>query len=500
MAYTDDLTDEELRNPDREGYAAMPIVLPNGQLNANRFGVPPSDKAVVVKFQDRFWYAVDTSGSKPNTILYSEVDEPESVPDINEIVLQQNSRDADAVTALVPYGPTMLVMQSRHSYALTFAKQPYLDAQVTPIAYRGCESQRCWDILDGVCYALDQYGVYSMESGGNLKPLSQPVDDIFIKQVDWAKSRWFYLAADPVTRIIRAFVALKGDGSAGHPTLAMCYHVDSGTWWKERYPQRLSAASAVRLSNGDYRVVHVGRGGVYLLDEGHCDLARGAVVKTTVTNAGSGYTKPPTVTASDGSGASFRASIDLNGRLTAIWITSMGYGYTSGSLYISPPDVSGGTQATATYAASSMAADVPVFMPYFYKTGASEYVNDSADPKAASTNARNVTLQYMPQSSSCEVAMRLYYNNSPHPRPNAVPRDRGVGFTSNTVDSGGRLDMAAGMTKYGADTGVARALLSGRTMDDMASADRAVAIELAGARKSEEPVTFYALEAQGTVK
>ena len=499
-AFLDDLTDDELRDPDRVGYAAMPIVLPNGSLNANRFGVPPSDKAAVVRFQDRYWYAVDTSGKQPNTLLYSEVDEPESVPDINEIILQQNSRDSDAITALMPFGPTMLVMQSRTCYSLTFAKQPVLDAQIAPVAYRGAMNQRCWDMIDGVAYVLDQYGVYSISSGGQLSALSQPVDDLFTLKVDKAKSKWCFVSSDPTTRVVRAFVAFKGDGSGGHPTRALCYHVDSKTWWQEQYPQRISAACSAKLSNGDYRVVHAGTGGLYLLGEGSSDLARGAAIRTVLTNAGSGYTRPPTVTASGGSGAEFRAAIDVNGHLTAIWVTALGYGYVSGTLYIAPPNVAGGTQATATFSATSLVADTPVFTTYRFKTGAMEYVTDTQEPKAASTTARNISVQYKPQPAACSVAMRLFYNNSPHPRPNAVSRDRGVGFVSNTVDSGGRLDMAANTTKYGDDTGVARALLSGRSMDDIASSDRAVAVELAGARTTDEPVVIYTLDVAGTIK
>jgi hypothetical protein len=499
-AFLDDLTDEELRDPDRTGYAAMPVVLPNGSLNANRFGVPPSDKSAVVRFQDRYWYAVDTSGTQPNTLLYSEVDEPESVPDINEIILQQNSRDSDAITALMPYGPTMLVMQSRTCYSLTFAKQPVLDAQIAPVAYRGAMNQRCWDMVDGVGYVMDQYGVYSISPGGELAALSQPVDDLFTLKVDKAKSKWCFVSSDPITRVVRAFVSFKGDGSGGHPTRALCYHVDSKTWWQEQYPQRISAACSAKLSNGDYRVVHAGRGGLYLLGEGSADLARGAVIRTVLTNAGSGYTRPPTVTADGGSGAEFRAAIDTTGHLTAIWVTALGYGYVNDSLYISPPNVAGGTQATATFTATPLNADTPVFTTYRFKTGAMEYATDTQDPKAASTNARNISVQYKPQPASCPLTMRLYYNNSPHPRPNVVPRDRGVGFVSNTVDSGGRLDMAANTTKYGYDTGVARALLSGRSMDDVASSDRAVAVELAGARTTEEPVVIYTLDVAGTSK
>jgi hypothetical protein len=498
-AFVDDLTDDEIRNPERDGYSAMPIVLPNGSLNANRFGIPPSDCAVVVRFQDRYWYGVDTSGKHPNTILYSEVDEPESVPDINELILQQNDRDSDAVTALIPYGPTMLIMQSRTCYSLTFAKQPVLDAQVSPVAYRGAINQRCWDILDGVAYVLDQSGVYSINAGGAVEPVSRAIDDIFTQQVDKANCRWYFVSSEPASRVLRVFVALKGDGSGGFPTRAYCYHVDSKTWWQERYPQRLSSSCPARMSNGDYQTVYAGMGGTYLLGEGSADLARGAVIQTVLTSGGSGYSKPPVVTATGGSGAEFQASIDLQGKVTAIWITSMGYGYTSGTLYISPPD-SGISRAAATYVATSLTADTPVYTTYRFKTGAMEYVSDAQDSKAASTAARNVSLQYRPQSKSCEVAMRLYYNNSPSPRPNAAGRDRGVGFASNTVDSGARLDMAANMTKYGADTGVARALLSGRTLDDIASADRAVAVELVGARKTNDPVVIYSLDANGAGK
>ena len=56
-SYLDDLTDEELRDPDRkdsdgnELYAALPILLPNGELNAMRFVPPPTDKKAVVKFR-----------------------------------------------------------------------------------------------------------------------------------------------------------------------------------------------------------------------------------------------------------------------------------------------------------------------------------------------------------------------------------------------------------------------------------------------------------------
>jgi hypothetical protein len=93
--------------------------------------------------------------------------------------------------------------------------------------------------------------------------------------------------------------------------------------------------------------------------------------------------------------------------------------------------------------------------------------------------------------------MRLYYNNAPHPRPNVAARDRGTGFAHDVVDAAARLDMGRFTTEFGADTGVSRALYAGRTMDDVNSSDRSVAVELVGARKNHDPVVLYALNIYG---
>lgn len=498
--FTDDLTDDELRDANRPGYEAMPIVLPNGELNANRFTPPPSDKAVVVRFQDRHWYAVDTGGKQPNTVLFSEVDEPESVPDVNELVVQQNSRDADAITALIPFGATLLIMQSRHAYSLTFAKQPLVDGQVSPLAFRGAVNQRCWDIHDGTCYVMDQYGIYALSLSGSVDPLSEPIADAFREKIDFAKSTWNFLVVDPTRKVIRAAVAYREDESAGYPTRMLCYSLDTKAWWVEKYPHRITGGTQIRLSNGDYKCVYAGQGGPYLLNEGGVDAARGAIRSVTVTDGGAGYKKPPIVRASGGSGAILEASVNDRGSVTAIWIKDCGHGYASGDLYISPPDEDG-TQATATFSATPKNTDTPAYPAYRYKSGTAEYVTDSSDTqRGGSGSARNVSLTYRPQPADCNVSMRLYYNNSPSPRATVAPRNRGIGFAADVVDGGHKLDMSDATRKYGSDSGVANALLAGRTFDDVSSADRHVAVELVGARKNAEPVVFYQMQVQGTAK
>lgn len=499
--YVDNLTDEELRDPDRKDYAAMPVVLPNGELNANRFGVPPSDKSVVVRFQDRMWYGVDTGGKEPNTIFYSEVDEPESVPDANEIILQQNARDADSLRAMIPFGSTLLLMQERHSFSLTFAKNPVLDAQVTPVAYRGCLNQRCWDIYGGVCYVLDQYGVYAIQPTGQVESLSDAIDNLFRDHVDYAKSTWFFALVDAKTKVLRVFLSFKEDSSAGYPTRVLCYSLDAKAWWVEKYPQRLTGGSQVRLANGDFRCVYAAQSGPMLLDEGHADIARGSVVSVSLINGGTGYRTPPTVRAVGGSGAEFQASINSEGSLTAIWVVSPGYGYTSGDLVIGPPNdpsVENAVQAKAIFKATSASDDMPLCPTYRFKGGCAEYVTDAMDPKAAGESSRNITLAYDPQPSACDVSLRTYYNNAPSPRPNVALRDRGAGFSHSTVDAAARYDMSAATTKTGYDSGMATAMFAGRTLADIRSGDRHVAVELVGARKTPKPVTFYTLDIAGT--
>jgi hypothetical protein len=138
-----------------------------------------------------------------------------------------------------------------------------------------------------------------------------------------------------------------------------------------------------------------------------------------------------------------------------------------------------------------------MYPTYRFKSGCMAYPSDSDDPKAAAQHPRGVSLLYKPQPSACELSLRTYYNNAPHPRPNVAPRSRGVGFSYDTVDNAARLDMAALTVRYGYDTGVAKAMLAGRTMDDIASSDRHVAVEMLGARKNAAPVEFYRLDAEG---
>lgn len=502
-SYLDDLTDDELRDANRADYAAMPVVMPNGELNANRFGVPPSQMAVVVAFQDRMWWGVDTSGTSPNTLRFSEIDEPESVPEVNELVVQQNAQTADAVQALIPFGSVLLVMQGRHAYALTYVRKPLLDAQVALMAYRGCLNQRCWDIYDGVCYVMDQFGVYAITPQGQVDGLSDSIKDYFRTRADFSQSQWYMVRFDPTLNVLRCFLSCKGDNGMGFATRCLTYDVLTKAWWEERFPQRLSGSAQVKLANGDFRSVYGGYGGVYLLGEGRADAARGAILSVKVTDRGAGYRTAPSVEAAGGSGAILEASLDGEGGVEAIWIKNPGFGFTSGQVAISAPndpDCPAPRQAVAEFVASPMIRDLTIATNYVYKSGNVEYPSDSQNPKAASQASRHITLLYSPQPDTCTLSLRTFYNNASHPRRNVVHRDRGTGFVHSEVEPAARLDMSEYARKYGETTGVARSLLAGRTADDVQGNDRHVAVEFDGVRRQQPAVIIYSADVYGSTE
>jgi len=273
----DTLSDYDLTNPARKGFLAMPILLSDGSLNANRFGVAPTNFAVGVVFQDRTWLAVDTGSSKPNTLMYSEADEPEAIPEVNELILQTNVRDTDYITALIPYAGALIVAQSRHCHRLSFVNTPSVDATTNLIAYRGCLNQRCWDLFQGILYMMDDYGLYSLDQQGNVEHLSLGLDSMFrensdtsLQEIDFSKRRWFIVRADRPLGLIRAHVAFKGD-SGTYPTRQIVYSPQSKTFWMEQYPAQFSSAADLRASDGQLIQIHGAGDGLYRLGVGLTD-------------------------------------------------------------------------------------------------------------------------------------------------------------------------------------------------------------------------------------
>jgi hypothetical protein len=489
----DTLTDEELRDYNRPGYLGLPVVLPNGELNANRFGIPPSDFAVAVTFQDRLWCAVDPSGLRPNALQYSEVDEPESMPDINELLIQTNVKGADSITALVPYGGTLGVFQARHFYRITYVAQPLIDVNVSVGGYRGCLNQRCWDEFDGLLYSMDTQGVYTMDYGGQIKSITDGVADLFTNRIDFTKSKWFSVVADPAEYLLRCSVRFIGDGPGDYPTRMLVYSLQTSAWWEERYPSPLVGAAAVVLPNGQRRVVYGSSSGrAYQLNTGNVDESDGGISSATITAAGSGYTKPPKVTAPGGCGAVLESAITAEGQLLGVYVRTPGYGYSSGQLVIEAPE--NGTPAAGQYTVSEDTLPIS----YLFKTGNLEYPSDSMSPDGLPDGgARNISVLFTPTQGESMLKLRMYYNNSPYPRLNIIERDRGTGVVHDASEPVTRVDMDAGTLPDNISSGVCRALFAGKTIDDVRGNDRHVSLELSGAANDSGTVAIHQLDIYG---
>lgn len=275
-SYVDTLTDADLLDVDRDTtagnvtskYGFMPIVLPSGALNARRFDPPPTNMAVACMFQDRAWYAVDTTGAKPNSLYYSEVDEPESVPDSNELIVQENVPDSDAIEALIPLGSFLVVAQRRHLYKLTYVAQPLFDAAIQLVSYRGVINSRCWDVFAGVMFAADDYGLYAFD-GGREEAISATIDDYWRDGlIDFTKAKYFYLKVNPQERVVRFFYCRSTDGT--YPKRALCFSLATQAWWEEEFAQSLPHACVAKAS-GQQRVLYGGEAGGFLRSGGLVD-------------------------------------------------------------------------------------------------------------------------------------------------------------------------------------------------------------------------------------
>lgn len=256
--YVDTRSDPDLLDPERPGYGLMPITLPSGQLNARRFGVPPGNYGVAVMFQDRAWLGVDTTGVKPNSLLFSEVDEPESVPEENELVIQESAGEQDQLVAMIPLGSELLLVQTGHAYSLRYVAQPVIDASISLVAYRGVLNNRCWAVMGGVAFMVDSYGLYAFD-GRSEKAVSAAVDNYWRDRIiDFSKSDLFHVSADYADKVVRFHYCQSSDST---PTRALCYCVATDAWWEEVYPTALTASAPVVIAGRRGLTFGTGAGG-----------------------------------------------------------------------------------------------------------------------------------------------------------------------------------------------------------------------------------------------
>ncbi len=171
-------------------------------------------------------------------LMYSEADEVESVPAANEVTLQDNIGDDQHITGGVPWGATLYVFCERSKYAVSFVRQPAVDASVRLIDKRGAFNNKCIATFEDSIYAMDDQGCYSynIRGGGSGSTrsvsLSGPIQDQWRDGViDFSASDNFFVEVDRSAEQVRFWVQM-GDGVSDR---CFTWNVRRETWDHERY-------------------------------------------------------------------------------------------------------------------------------------------------------------------------------------------------------------------------------------------------------------------------
>lgn len=231
-------------------------------------------------------YAIKPPDAERNALYFTFFGSPEAWPYTNSWSLEE---DGDEITGLTTHRGDLYVLKQNHIYRFSFVGTP-LNADISPPASRGCVSSRV-AVQDGsTLYCMDYDGIYALSPGGETQSISDAIGDLFRKdgegyRVNWNSACHFH--ATTHERVIRWFVALSG---TRYPRHALCFRIDTGSWWIEEYPFAVSSSCLARL--GKLRpVVGGSRGKTYVMGEGTLDLTDPTLGATrgTVTAAGKHY-------------------------------------------------------------------------------------------------------------------------------------------------------------------------------------------------------------------
>lgn len=465
--YNDTLSDNTLLASSDDN--TLKILLEDGTINANRFTPPPSDRPVMVMFQDRYWFAgqvhynlgtVTTNGTTTvtgsgtawtaemagryiaiegevvphlistasatsltlattpsssgsgkeyviypdptyrRTIWFSEVNEPESVPETNSVTIQENTGDDDEVVGLIEAGSYLFLMTERHRYALSFSRQPRIDVNVSHVDSRGLLNHFCYARFDDVVFCMDDAGAYIFRGSGRAEPIDAAVHDLWRNgTIDFAKRDKFFVCVDRGQERVYFFVIYATDSDT-LPRRALVYNVRTATWDHFEYPQVIGAATPARLV-GVPRLLMAGENSsVHLADEGTTDVIeeeiRGTVTSatsTTLTDSGAAFTDDVLDTwvyIYEGTGKGQRRQItaQTSTELTvAEWTTT--------------PDT------TSKYIVGAI--------PWSWKTGRLPYVRSQV------CYERSLRVAFSPTEGDYRMDLRMYHNYDDTPEEHSIP-------------------------------------------------------------------------------
>jgi hypothetical protein len=411
-----------------------------------------------------------------NQINYSETNEPESMLATNTITVQENTGDDDEVTGLIRHGFHAYLLKERHLYAIQFIRQPNIDAQCYLIADRGAVSDRCVAWQDGLCFILDQKGVYTFNGVSVVQDISTPIGDLWRNGIlDFSKSQWWFAVSDPAKHIVQFWVTYTGD-SGTYPTRALTYHIDTGAWGPETYVWQVGGACVASI-NGQ-ALVYIGKE-----NDEICLTGAGVseIVPTAITGTATGATSD-TLTDST---ASFTSAV-IDAPLAIVAGTGKGQwariiNQTSTQLTIQ------GSWATTPDTTSQYAVGA---IQWQHKGGMLQF------PVSGTKNKRSVNLFFDPTTNPATLDLRLYQNYNSTPISNVIAETRRPGVSTTAASPDVVFNMQSAYDAYDVNPGYNEYYYAGLTEDRLPTW-RYTTVELRGFQTL-DPITIYQYEVQGS--
>ncbi len=399
---------------------------------------------------------------------------PEAWPAWNAFAVPETG---DEITGLMCMKSFLYIIEKRNIHSFTFKSDPGRDGFIFPKANRGCVNNRCWVIVEGNAYMLDEAGIHSFDGDGSTA-LSAKIhnlfnDPTFPYRLDWSADPLLWHAVqDPVAEVIRWFVDFVGKERLTH---AICYDYRRDRWWLEEYPEPVTSSC---LSTIGYRRVLAGTTArrVVVLGEGTLDG-----VGTDISGVLSGTVLHAT---------DVTISIDPATGVFASALAGVPVVITSGAAGGQRSIIADSTADTLTLV--SPLAIVPATgdmfqiggIPWAWRGGWLPYVDDEND------NARDVGVVFKPTAGSGALAFRLYHDYAD------TPKQWGV---SRSIDG---ISTLAGDTDVVIDTNKVR----GYAIQRMAShreryalSDYFVSIELVGVQGA-EPTRIFEVNLAGVYR
>lgn len=418
-----------------------------------------------------------------NMVMFSEANEPESVPSVNSLILQE---DGDTMRGMMVHGSYLYLLKNRHIYRLTTAGDPRRDAAVVLVAERGVVNQRCWCRAEGLAFVMDWTGIYVFD-GASVQSASDAIQDYFRNEINWSVAKWFSAVHAPDEQTVRFFVALGDDT---FPKNALCYNYRMQQWHLEEYPFDMGCACEANI-NGMRRVIVGVEETVQLLSEGVLDgcapypssreTSLSSVSQTTRGTVTGATSLTITDSAADFDFSSWHAPPETYGAPIAVIDSNGDYQYrriasisssmttiTVQEAWTTVPSVGD------TYQIGAIELDA--------KFGTFEYIEEEQQ------NARQVALRFEPQTYASTLNVKRFHNHSTTAQTAGMDHDNADGVVVKQDSPNIQLDLTrtTGYLRYNTNDG----------FENHGPADRMLEVELKGVSGNEK-TQIYALDIEG---